>query len=256
MGSAQDGGIPQAGCICANCKNFIRLISSLAIIGEKSAIIIDASPDFRFQYAQLVKRYNVTLKAVYLTHAHWGHYGGLMSFGRESWSNSNLPVFLSQAFYDFLATNQPFAELFSNSNLSANIIEENEETEHKIVPLRVLHRDEFCDSYGYLIKAKSRRVLYLPCLDDFDDKLIDLIRSVDLAIIDGTFYSDDELCHRDISKIPHPRVFLSMERFDDVADHIVFTHLNHSNPLVNPQGEEYLRLISEGFRVAEDWMEL
>ena len=255
-GSAQDGGIPQAGCKCLNCLNFPRLISSLAIIDGKSVVFIDVTPDFRFQYSRIVKDYDVKLDAVYLTHAHWGHYGGLMSFGREGWNTKDMPVFMSHKFLNFLTGNQPFAELISNKNILPKIIEDGVNTDYGLIPIRVAHRDEFCDTYGYLILAKSKRVLSLPCLDYFSSEINELIQSVDLSIIDGTFYDDTEVGNRDISQIPHPRVSSSMKQFADVADKVVFTHLNHSNPLVNPHGNEYSNLVSAGFRVAEDWSEL
>jgi len=253
MGTAQDGGVPQIGCKCYNCKSVVRSAASIALIENGKAIIIDITPDFRIQYCHLTQKYNVQLEAIYLTHAHWGHYGGLMLLGKEGWNVQGMPVYLSQDFYDFLYINDPFADLIKAGNILWLNISEDASNVHGITSVRVPHRDEYSDTYGFLFDLNGKRTLYLPCCDEFTPELYDLIKSVDLAIIDGTFYSDAELPNRVISKIPHPRILDSIEKFADVADKIIFTHFNHTNPLLNEGGIERKHVEQLGFRIASDW---
>lgn len=252
LGAAQDGSVPQAGCRCANCRTVKRTAASIALIDETKAVLIDITPDFRLQYDNLIKRFDVELEAVYLTHAHWGHYGGLPLLGKEGWNVQGLPLYLAQRFHTFLTTNEPFNTLFEKGNVVAEIIAENIATRHGITPIRVPHRGEYSETFAFVIKMNNRLVLYLPDTDEFTPALGNLIRGVDLAIIDGTFYDDSELPQRDISLIPHPLVKNSMKEFADIADRIIFTHLNHSNPLLNSESAEYIGLKAMRFRVAVD----
>ncbi len=252
LGSVQDAGVPQPGCRCHNCLTIRRTAASIALIEGGDAIIIDVTPDFRSQYRNLVSQFKARLSAIYLTHAHWGHYGGLMLIGREGPDFRYLPVWLSQSFLDFLSSNSPFSSLFKEGNLVPHIIKENVETPHCITPISVKHRDEFSDTFGFIFNLNEKRVLYLPDADRFDDSLKSVIRSVDLAIIDGTFFDASDPLEREIGQVPHPFVKDSMNDFADIAGRIIFTHLNHSNPLLNPDSDESLELRSRGFRIADD----
>jgi len=252
LGSAQDAGVPQIGCSCHNCLTINRTAASIALIEGNDVIIIDITPDFRLQYRNLADKFKARLSAIYLTHAHWGHYGGLMLLGKEGPDLRDMPVWLSQSFLDFLSSNSPFSSLFKEGNLVPHIIEENVETVHGMTPISVKHRDEFSDTFGFIFNLNGKRVLYLPDADRFDDNLQSVIRSVDLAIIDGTFFDDSDLLEREIGQVLHPFVKDSMNDFADIAGRIIFTHLNHSNPLLNPESNELLELRSKGFRIADD----
>ena len=253
LGTAQDGGVPQVGCNCMNCRKYRRSAASIALVDGSEVILIDITPDFRAQYSLLIERYDANLSAVYLTHAHWGHYGGLMLLGKEGWNVSGIPLHLSRRFFDFLNANEPFRSLFTGGNLIDHIIEDHWVTKHGIKPIEVPHREEYSDAFGFMFRLNEKNVLYLPCVDSLDAGVCDLIRSVDLAIIDGTFYDDAELFHRDITLIPHPCVVDSLREFDNIPNRIIFTHLNHTNPLLNRDGFQAEELRNRGFIVADDW---
>lgn len=256
LGTAQDAGVPQIGCGCKNCLSITRTAASLAVIDGDGAIVIDVSPDFRFQYTGLIQQYGAHLKAVYLTHAHWGHYGGLMMLGKEGWNIKNLPIFLSQSLFSFLSTNDPFKSLFEGNNVVPHFLNDGELSEHGITAVTVRHRQEYSDTLAFVITSNGRQVLYMPDVDEITPPVENLIRSVDVAIIDGTFYEDSELQHRDMSEIPHPRIVNSAKMLGDIADRVIFTHLNHTNPLLDENSEEFKLLIKAGFRVGRDGDEI
>ncbi len=252
LGTAQDGGVPQAGCRCINCRRFKRSAASIALVDGENTVLIDITPDFRLQYRMLVERFDAEITAVYLTHAHWGHYGGLPLLGNEGWNASGMPVYLSHSLLDFLSANEPFGSLLRSGNITPHVIEGNVETSHGITPVVVKHRGEFSDTFAFLFKVDGRKMLYMPDADDFEGAPDTLIRSVDIAIIDGTFWSAGEVAHRDIDRIPHPCVMDTIRKYRDLADRIVFTHFNHTNPLLDGRSPERSRLESLGFRAADD----
>jgi pyrroloquinoline quinone biosynthesis protein B len=89
---------------------------------------------------------------------------------------------------------------------------------------------------------------------------MDLLESVDVALIDGTFYSGDELPGRDLSKIGHPLVVDTMDLLQERVSagklEVWFTHLNHSNPALTPGSAALKALEARGFRVAYAGLEL
>jgi pyrroloquinoline quinone biosynthesis protein B len=64
-----------------------------------------------------------------------------------------------------------------------------------------------------------------------------VLETVDVALLDGTFFSSSELPGRDLTEIPHPLVQAMAALLAGTPAHIRFIHLNHSNPLFD-DGEE------------------
>ncbi|MCP2521090.1 MBL fold metallo-hydrolase, partial [SCandidatus Aminicenantes bacterium Aminicenantia_JdfR_composite] len=260
IGTAQDGGIPHAGCYCTNCikarknKLYSRLISSLALIdfSENKTFLIDATPDIRKQLDILHNRIKSKKKrfhpdGIFLTHAHIGHYTGLMFFGFEALSTSQLPVYCSSQMHDFLINNGPWNLLVKLNNIKIYILEPEKEfnvsKNISIIPFVVPHRAEYTDTLGFIICGKKRKLLYIPDIQSWEawkKPINKIIEEVDFALIDGTFFSSDELPHRDLSKIGHPFILSSIKLLANIAKKtkIYFTHLNHSNLSLNPEGKE------------------
>ena len=57
---------------------------------------------------------------VLLTHAHMGHYAGLIHFGREAANTSTLPVWCTARMAQFLRGNAPWDQLIQLKNLELN----------------------------------------------------------------------------------------------------------------------------------------
>ncbi len=283
LGTAQDGGIPQIGCFCPNClqarkdQRFARLISSLGILDLKNrtAFIIDTTPDLRLQYdliherlgRQKTGRKNVP-DGILLTHAHIGHYTGLMFYGYESLSTQNLPVYCSKRMGDFLSSNGPWGQLVSLKNISLQYFEyerkENLSENISVIPFRVPHRDEYSDTLGLKIFGPKKSLLYIPDIQSWDGwnrSIKEEVEQTDHAILDGTFFSPEELPGRDLTKIGHPFITTSLEVLKDTTrvrskrKKVFFTHLNHSNLALNPESQERKTVTEAGCSIASDGME-
>ncbi len=281
LGTAQDGGLPQLGCSCDNCRQaraqnrFSRRIASLAIIDfdRKSFFLVDATPDIRSQVETAEQRLDHTpsslaasLQGVLLTHAHIGHYTGLMFFGYEAMSAHQLPVYCSSQMADFLKSNGPWSQLVKLENISLHLLQMETELPLTpgvaVTPFPVPHRHEFSDTLGFWIRGQKKRLLYIPDIQNWKTWQIPVTEAcsqADIAILDGTFFSPAELPGRDLSQIGHPFITDSMRELKPLVEQkekrILFTHLNHSNPAVDPESLAYEQIIRQGFALAEEGQE-
>jgi len=268
LGIAQDGGIPQIGCTQEICRTQHHFVTSLAIISHQAVYLIDATPDLREEYRGLTSRHPEIVKnnlfdGIFLTHAHMGHYTGLMFLGKESISTKNTPVYCGPEMAAFLSNNAPWSLLVSNKNIELKSFEAGKPIDFgfKIIPLSVPHRKEFTDTYGFLIQGQKKSLLYIPDIDAWEpvqDSLQQWFRRSDFALLDGTFYSGDELPGRNMRLVPHPTVEHSIslfQGFPKFQTEIFFTHMNHTNPLLLPGSSQRKALTAAGYKVAVDWQE-
>ncbi len=279
LGTAQDGGLPHAACRCTRCDaarrdpERRRAIASLAVVipATRETYLIDATPDVREQLDALPRRDpsaaggvdRAPLSGVLLTHAHLGHYTGLSFFGFEAIHTQGLPVFCTPRMARYLRENGPWSQLVGLGNVALREVLPGAPfplgpgVTARAVP--VPHRDEFSDTVGFILEGPSRRTLYIPDTEPWErwaSPVEELLQDVDLAILDGTFYSTDELPGRDVASIGHPLIASTMDRLEALvasgSTRVVFTHLNHSNPALDPGSEERKELERRGFAVLED----
>ena len=271
LGVVQDGGFPHLGNNKTCCENIKqdKYVTSLMLINNQNneSFLFDASPDINKQLNFMGDRIKKDLKGIFLTHAHIGHYTGLMYFGREALNSKLVNVYAMPRMKKFLEENGPWSQLVSLQNIS--IIELNNESKISIdsnvivQPVEVPHRAEFSETVGYKIYGPNKTALFIPDIDKWylwEKSIVDEIKQVDYAIIDATFYDSEEVNYRDISEIPHPFVTESMDLFDSIdikeKNKIYFIHLNHTNPLINKQSDQYKLVRSKGYNVAEEGMKL
>ena len=274
LGSSQDGGVPHAGCRCVHCEaarkdaSLRRRSPCLGLLdhANKKAFMIDAGPDFPRQLEDLPGEWRepgLPLAGIILSHAHIGHYAGLVHLGREVLGTVKVPVWCSAQMADFLRKNGPWSQLVELGNIELKVFEAGRKFEltRKIAiePLKVPHRAEYTDTHFFVAEGPKGRLLYLTDIDRWEKlepPIEELIKSVDVALLDGTFYSAEELPGRDMTKIPHPPVVETTARLADIAaagrTRIVFTHLNHSNLLLDADGEKLRELREKGFDVAQE----
>ena len=264
LGIAQDGGAPHAGCIKECCEEKWdnptqhARVSSIAIVdpATEESWIIDATPDFALQLTAIDNQLN----GIFLTHAHIGHYTGLIHLGREVMGAKEVPVYAMPRMKQFLETNGPWNQLVNLGNISIQEINDNGVVQLNerlsIVPFLVPHRDEYSETVGYKVQGPNKSLIFIPDIDKWDkweSSIKELVEDNDYSLLDGTFYDINELPGRDMSKIPHPFIIETMEIFEDsiYRNSIHFIHLNHTNPALNKNSNEYKKIIYNGFNIVE-----
>lgn len=262
LGTLQDGGSPHMGCMksCCASEKPNDYVVSLGVIDESKHLIFDASPDIVSQtnYLQLISPAKEL--EIFLTHAHMGHYVGLIHLGRESANTKNTPVYAMPRMAQFLQNNGPWSQLIDLENISIKPLQNKTPVSVSprlsITPLIVPHRDEFSETVGYLIAGQSKRALYIPDIDKWDlweTDINTLLTQVDYAFLDATFFEDGEIS-RPMSDVPHPFVEESIMRFKSLAveekSKIYFIHLNHTNPARDANFDDRRAIEEKGYHFA------
>jgi pyrroloquinoline quinone biosynthesis protein B len=275
LGIAQDGGVPQAGSFGDtrwNDEARTRKVVSLGIIDPRSGKrwMIDATPDFRSQSLDLFRASGgaptPVVDGIFLTHAHMGHYTGLMFLGHESIGARGVPVYAMPRMREFVQTNGPWSQLVKYHNIELRPLEAGVPVrltdDVSVTPIMVPHRQEFSEVVGFRIDGPSRRVLWLPDIDSWEawdaqgTRLEDVLNTVDVAYVDGTFFANGELPGRDMTGFPHPFITHTMQRLAALPpaarDKIRFIHLNHSNPALEADSDARRAIEKAGMHVANE----
>ena len=272
LGIVQDAGYPHIGCE-KDCCNVLSpgeyFVSCLGLVDKTNnkRYLFDATPDIHNQLNLIEKFPNGNIvDGIFLTHAHIGHYTGLMYLGREGLGGNNIKVYALKRMVKFLSKNGPWDQLVKLNNISLQTISNNKFVKLSenilVIPIKVPHRDEYSETVGYKIIGKSKKLLFIPDIDKWDEwekSIVDEVKLVDYAFIDGTFYNGSEL-NRDMSEIPHPSIEETLELFSNQPlaekNKIYFIHINHTNPiLTNKNGIRDL-ILNAGFNIAEKGLKL
>jgi len=273
LGIAQDAGYPQLACEKECCKRVFESpalaekVVSIALFKkwENKYFLLEASPDISTQHQFMQEKYQAELAGVFVSHAHIGHYTGLMYFGKEAASTEMLPLYAMPRMSNFLLKNAPWEALLAKGNLELHALRNLDRLplgdSIYIQVFKVPHRDEYSETIGYRIEGATKSALFIPDIDKWiawNTDISKLIAEVDYAFIDGTFYNGEELPGRDMSSIPHPFVVESMAHFADLPagekKKIFFIHLNHTNPLLDPNSAATKEVEAAGFNVAREKM--
>ena len=274
LGIAQDGGLPHAGCLKSCCKNLWgtgnnEKVASIGIVDPKTgqSWLIDATPDFASQLHILENIHKTKLSGIFLTHAHIGHYSGLLQLGREVMGAKDMPVYAMPRMKSFLYENSPWNQLLSLENIKIIDLKSSKEiklsTQLYIEPFLVPHRDEFSETVGYRVISNKKSLVYIPDIDKWskwDQDIFQVVLHSDFALLDGTFYSSEEIPHRDMSEIPHPFIIETMDLLDNMNSKnrkkIYFIHFNHSNPAINYTSSVSNIIRSKRFNIATEGLKL
>eukprot|EP01083_Nonionella_stella_P191901 709894_1 len=206
------------------------------------------------------------IKSVSLTHLHLGHIDGLGLFGREvmGCSKQSVKLIASKPVIDelkFRAVLDPFLP---------SVVEDRSKVELgpgvSLEFHRVPHREEEgSEMHGIIIRGEEKSILFLPDHDTYAETLewqkMDSLRewlkklSVQIVLIDGTFFTSEEVCGRrkDACGIPHPPISQSLEllgKRQKGDPEIIFIHLNHTNTVIDdPEKQEQVK--SLGWHIGE-----
>jgi pyrroloquinoline quinone biosynthesis protein B len=282
LGSVQDAGFPQVGCYTPRCDagrallaaGRGRFVSSLALIEPRAErfYLVDATPDITRQL-DLITQPAFRRRAaerrpfdgIFLTHAHIGHYAGLAMLGREGLGILETPVYCTQAMAGFLASNYPWRFLVDQGHIVLRPLAVDEW--HRIDPFlevqlwQVPHRNEIADTVAFVFRGPDASILFLPDINAWsmwNQNVAEAVASVDVALVDGTFWSLDELPGRTLDEVPHPLMLQSMDVLQGVVDRkqtrVVLTHLNNTNPALDDGGPEQAEIARRGFGLAREGM--
>ena len=273
LGVVQDAGFPHIGCEKDCCKGVLPgeyFVSCIGLVDKKNKkrYLFDATPDLHNQL-RILESFNSSdniVDGIFLTHAHIGHYTGLMYLGREGLGGKGINVFALERMSNFLENNGPWRQLIDLKNISLNSLEDlkpvNLSKNLKVIPIKVPHRDEYSETVGYKIVGKTKKVLFIPDIDkwsEWERDIINEVKQVDYALIDGTFYNGSEL-DRDMSEIPHPSVEETITLFINEPikekNKIYFIHINHTNPILTNQDNINSMIETLGFNVAQKGLKL
>ena len=270
LGNTQDAGLPHIGCQHPFCEDNFNVYeehytTSIAVVNSdlKKYILFEATPDITFQLNNLKKNiFDEFLlpESIYITHAHIGHYTGLMYFGREALGSKELIVRVLPRMSNFLQNNGPWSQLVDINNIKIKEINFGSSTKElaniNITPVQVPHRDEYSETAGYIIKGKNKKALFIPDIDKWekwDRDLSQLAKEFDFLLIDATFYNSKEI-NRDISEIPHPLVTETIDLLSGLSienrNKVYFIHMNHTNMMLDPDSELSKLITSKGFNIA------
>ncbi|MEK7857431.1 MAG: MBL fold metallo-hydrolase, partial [Acidobacteriota bacterium] len=201
-----------------------------------------------------------TLSGIFLTHAHIGHYTGLMYLGRESMGAKDVPVYAMPRMKQMLASNAPWLQLVQLKNVELRELADGNPVSLtsglSVEPFLVPHRDEFSETVGYSIRSERRTLIFIPDIDKWEKwaaNLGDLVKASDVLLLDGTFYADGEIS-RPMSEVPHPFVKETMQLLKGLSAcdraKVHFIHFNHSDPLVQKDRRKVQEVNVAGFGIA------
>ncbi|HUF03326.1 MAG TPA: MBL fold metallo-hydrolase [Aridibacter sp.] len=277
LGVGQDAGVPQMGCGSPFCErawkdgSLRRTVSSIALVDPrtKKRWIFDATPDLAEQFQMLKEKtgdYSNGLSGIFLTHAHIGHYTGLIYLGRESMNSKGVPVYAMPRMAGFLESNGPWSQLVELNNIEVRRLKAGEAADLgeglSVTPFLVPHRDEFSETAGFRISFGTKSLVFIPDIDKWqkwDRKLAEVVSENDYLLVDATFFKDGEI-PRPISEVPHPfiteTIDLLKERPVAERNKVYLIHFNHSNPVVQGDAEAIRTVTAAGLRIAEAGMVL
>jgi len=277
LGTAQDGGVPQPGCVLPCCRTptgearRVRHPVALGLTDSKGARhLFEASRALASQdelWGKADGSNLSSLRSVWLTHGHLGHIDGLGLFGCEAMGMRNIGLYCSESMLKLIKKSPTLNRLLTDENFIPTTFDSQEDIQvdgFVVRAIQVPHRDEHTDTHAFLISGKKSSLLFLPDHDSWAQTLalhgcanprewFEQLQ-VDVVLLDGTFWSEDEVGER-ATEIGHPPVsqtigMLGQRREGDPR--VIFIHLNHSNPLHDNNSEQYATVKKFGWEVGEE----
>lgn len=297
LGSAAGGGFPQWNCNCPNCSglrqgtiNAQARTQSSIIVGNGSAdwALINASPDVltqikntpALQPARAMRDSGIA--AVVLMDAQVDHVTGLMML-RER--NSPLPIYATRQVFEDLKTGLPLVKTLAHyCTVDERLIDPAQESfsipqledllfkpitlSSKAPPYSPHRHDPHPgDNIGLLITdmKSGKTAFYAPGLGLIEPQVQDAMREADVLLVDGTFWTDDEMIAlglsskraTDMGHLAQSGAGGMIEALSAFPDkRRILIHINNTNPILQEDSAQALQLKALGIEVAYDGMHI
>ena len=297
LGSAAGGGFPQWNCNCRNCAGVrsgslrakARTQSSIFIRGDDGidGVLVNASPDIleqirsnpALQPGRALR--DTAIAGVILMDGQIDHATGLFMLRERG---APLPLWCTDPVAEDLSTGNPVLRVLGHfcGVQRERIGLDGASFELPGVPglnFRALplsskaapyspHRDAPVagDNIGLLIKdsRSGRSAFYAPGLGAITPAIFDAMCGVDAVLVDGTFWTDDEMpalglskkTARDIGHLAQSGAGGMIEWLDRLpaATRRLLIHINNTNPILDEDSTERALLARHGIEVCEDRM--
>jgi pyrroloquinoline quinone biosynthesis protein B len=294
LGTASIGGVPEWDCTCPNCAaarnnpKLGRTRSSITVSLDKHYhILIDAGHDLKNQLESqkiiplpetVGKTYRENrIDSVFLTHGHADHTVGVAEFCTGK--SFEIPLYGPPDLIKFLFGTQEKPNYFGElGRLAKNYVTPipliNEHSIRRLDGIEILgfeipHTQVLEDgrkypstTYAYEIKYQSKRIIYAPDLGKLEPWLLERLDGVDVFLMDATFWWNNEL--ERVSGIPitsyqlgHVPQESAVEILQDKGiGRVIYTHFNHTNPVLELNGRERKIVEKAGQEIAYDGLKI
>ncbi len=298
LGSAAGGGFPQWNCNCRNCQGVRagkpgyrrRTQSSIAVSADGAAwTLVNASPDILQQFQDFPGSWPASglrgcgIESVVLVDAQIDHTTGLYMLREKG---SPWPIWTTDPVFEDLTRGNPILHLLEHycgvarqpMSLDGRAFhpQGSSSLDWRAMPLLSAappyspHRGNPVpgDNVGLTIgdPASGKRVFYSPGLAEVDTAVFDAMATADCVMVDGTFWTDDEMIRmglskkraRDIGHLAQSGPGGMIEQLDRLPKHVrrILIHINNTNPILDEDSPERAELDAAGIEVAFDGMEI
>jgi len=297
LGAAAGGGFPQWNCNCRNCdgvrKGTVRALprtqSSICVSGDGvNWVLFNASPDLLAQIKSFAPLQpgrairDTGIRAIVLVDGQIDHTTGLLML-REG---KPLEIWCTDMVHEDLTTGNPLFKIlghYAGVNRhrlpieagSSFTIEGIEHLRFESVALKSKappyspHRDNPHDGDNVGLRItdtrSGRSLFYAPGLGEIEPHLKPMLESADAVMVDGTFWTDDEMIRlgvskkraREIGHLPQSGPGGMIEVLKPLrAKHKVLIHINNTNPILDEDSPQRAQLREAGIEVAFDGMDI
>ncbi|MGR9087579.1 MAG: pyrroloquinoline quinone biosynthesis protein PqqB [Gammaproteobacteria bacterium] len=296
LGSGAGGGFPQWNCNCNNCRRIrrhemkgrVRTQSSIAVsTDDTNWLLFNASPDIRAQleaFPAIQPRRGIRdtgIRAILLIDSQIDHTTGLLML-REG---KPLDIYCTEMVKQDLTTGFPVFNMLAHYctvNHHAIPTDGGSFTIPGIDDLRLYtqslkskappysphrHDPHDGDNIGVIVEQIStgKKLFYSPGLGEIETHVTEAMQSVDCLMVDGTFWTDDEMCTQQISQkkarqighLPQSGVGGMIEVLNGVPKaRKILIHINNTNPILDEDSEPRRQLEAAGIEVAFDGLEI
>ncbi|WP_347987558.1 pyrroloquinoline quinone biosynthesis protein PqqB [Methylomonas sp. AM2-LC] len=296
LGAGAGGGFPQWNCNCNNCqrlrngqlKGKARTQSSIAISTDnRNWLLFNTSPDIRAQleaFPAIQPKEGIRdtgIKAILLIDSQIDHTTGMLML-REG---KPLEVYCTEMVKQDLTTGFPLFTMlkdYCTVNHHPIACDSSPFTIPGIDDIRIYahalkskappysphrHNPHEGDNIGVIVEQIStgKKLYYSPGLGEIESHVLAAMQNVDCLMVDGTFWTDDEMCQqnishkkaREIGHLPQSGPGGMIDVLNNVPNaRKILIHINNTNPILDEDSPQRKILDAAGIEVAYDGLEI